>query len=314
MKKTFRANLYFLIILLIQIFAPYLLSPLFIGLGVPLIGVLVLNHICLFIIPAIFYFIITKESVKDTLRLNQVSIKELLLAVLIGLLSQPITMFFSLVTSFFFPNNVAMVIGKMNSVPYIVMLLVIAVMPAITEEITIRGIVLKGYDNKSIIKAAIITGLMFGMFHLTACQFLYATALGALFAYMVRITNSIFISAIAHFIVNGTQVTLQRLMQMRGVNPSSDEISKQTSELLNMPWIAKIGVAVFWGIIAVLFFMLIIKVLRKMKKIAKQRGVDHSEIENSFYGKREVRDPILDIPFIISVVVYLMYMVATIFR
>ena len=314
MKKTFRANLYFLIILLIEIFAPYLLSPLFSGLGVPIIGILVLNHFCLFIIPAIFYFIITRESVKDTLRLNPVSIKEILFAILIGLLSQPITMFLSVITSFFFPNNVAMVIGKMGSIPYIVMLLVIAVMPAITEEITIRGIVLKGYDDKNIIKASIITGLMFGMFHLTACQFLYATALGALFAYMVRITNSIFVSAIAHFIVNGTQVSLQKLMPMLGVNTTSDEVAKQANKLLSMSWGVKFGIAVFYGIIALIFSLLILMVLRKMKRIAQQRGVVNIEEGNKFYGKREVKDPILDIPFIIAIVAYLMYMVATVFR
>ena len=75
--------------------------------------------------------------------------------------------------------------------PYIILLLLIAVLPAITEEITIRGVVLSGYEDKNIYLAASITGLLFGIMHLDPQQFLYAAVLGFVLALVVRITNSI---------------------------------------------------------------------------------------------------------------------------
>ena len=48
------------------------------------------------------------------------------------------------------------------------------------------------------------------MLHLNLQQFLYAFALGALFAYMARITDSIIPSMVAHFTINGSQVLMQR--------------------------------------------------------------------------------------------------------
>ena len=86
--------------------------------------------------------------------------------------------------------------------------------PAITEEITIRGIVLSGYDNKNIYVACIASGLLFGIMHLDPQQFLYATVLGFILALVVRITNSIFASAIIHFIINGTSITMQKIVSL----------------------------------------------------------------------------------------------------
>ena len=44
-----------------------------------------------------------------------------------------------------------------------------------------------------------VTGLLFGIMHLDAQQFLYATILGFVLALVVRITNTIFASAINSF-------------------------------------------------------------------------------------------------------------------
>ena len=64
MNKVFKSNLYFLIIMLISIFVPSLiLAPIYSVLGItnPLL-ILALNHITIFLIPAIIYTIITKSN------------------------------------------------------------------------------------------------------------------------------------------------------------------------------------------------------------------------------------------------------------
>ena len=90
--------------------------------------------------------------------------------------------FFGLISGFFFENNVGNLITSISGTPYLILMGIIAFMPAITEEITLRGIVLSGYDDKNRLKSALVIGLFFGIFHLDANQFLYATVLGFILA------------------------------------------------------------------------------------------------------------------------------------
>ncbi len=57
--------------------------------------------------------------------------------------------FFSYTSSFFYTNDVALVLDQMRAYPLWLMILVVGVTPAITEEITIRGIALSGFEFKS---------------------------------------------------------------------------------------------------------------------------------------------------------------------
>ena len=72
MKKVLKGNIYFLIILLLEIFAPIVLLPIYKFVGVTDIRiVLLINHIVLFLLPALIYLLINKLSIKQTLRLNR---------------------------------------------------------------------------------------------------------------------------------------------------------------------------------------------------------------------------------------------------
>ncbi len=80
---------------------------------------LVLNHTIIFLIPATIYLIVTKSSVKDTLKLNKIYFKDLVLIILLGFICQPIMTFFSLTTSFFFKNEIGAFMTEIVSTPYI---------------------------------------------------------------------------------------------------------------------------------------------------------------------------------------------------
>ena len=80
MRKVFRANVYFLIILILEIVMPYITYPIYKGLGIGDVRVvLVLNHILLFLVPAIIYVLVTKCNVRQTFKFNPLPIKDLFL-------------------------------------------------------------------------------------------------------------------------------------------------------------------------------------------------------------------------------------------
>ena len=176
MNSTLKSNIFAGSLIVIGIFGGLFLSLVLSFLNVPLPGILLLGQIILLLIPTILYFIITKESVKKTLRLNWPGWLTVLFSFLIAIFIQPLMMVLSAITSLFFTNDVADLINQMDAYPTLLMLAIVALTPAICEEITMRGILLSGYDGVDIKKAMLLNGLFFGMLHLNLQQFLYAFA------------------------------------------------------------------------------------------------------------------------------------------
>jgi uncharacterized protein len=308
MTKVFKVNIYFLIILLIEVFGPYALRPIYLAIGLTDTRLILLfNHLILFLVPAIIYLIVTKSSFKDTLRLNKLHWQDTLLIILLGFIVQPVMTFFSLIATFFFNNEVGSFISEITSTPYILLLGLVALLPSITEEITIRGVVLSGYNNKNKYVAAVVTGLFFGILHLDPQQFLYATVLGFIFALVVRITNSIYASMIIHFIVNGTSVTLAKISQ---IISDSLPIATETTELTlrNISSGEKILLLLVYGFIAVIFSIFVFLIIYALDKLNEKRKIKYGKILKE---EDQIKERVIDIPFILIIIVYIVVMAIT---
>lgn len=305
MKKVLKANTYFLIVMFLQLFLPiHLIFKLFNITDIKLM--LFISHIVTFIFPAIIYLIVTKQSARDVLKLNKLYFKDILLIILLAFVCQPIMTFFSLISQFFFENEIGNFVTNIVESPYIVLLLLIAVLPAITEEITIRGIVLSGYEDKNIYLSCIITGLLFGIVHLDPQQFLYATVLGVILALVVRITNSIFASILMHFLINGTSITLQKLLSLV---TQSDLIVEQSTEisLKSFEMQEKVFMAGFYGIIALAFGIVVYFIIKKLVDLNIKRGVVNKSEFSVKYNKSN--ENVFNISFIFIIIFYLLYMI-----
>lgn len=306
MKKISRANTYFLIIILLQLFLPVQLIFRWFNITDSKL-MLLISHVIIFIFPAIIYLIITKQSIKNVLKLNKLYFKDALLIILLAFVCQPIMTFFSLISQFFFENEIGNFVTEIVASPYIILLLLIAVLPAITEEITIRGVVLSGYEDKNIYLAASITGLLFGIMHLDPQQFLYAAVLGFVLALVVRITNSIFASALIHFLINGTSITLQKLLSLIQDNALVMEQASEVS-IRNLAISEKIFMAIFYGLIALAFGVAAYFIIRKLAELNIRRGIISRDELSIKYSKSNER--VFNIQFIAIIIVYLLYMMA----
>jgi uncharacterized protein len=260
MRPVYRSNLFMLTVVLGQIFGSVFLSkPLYKFFEYS--QVLVLSQVIFLLVPVIIYLIVTKTSLKDTLRFNKISFMDMVAIIAIAVLSQPIATFLSALSSMFFKNVVNDLFKEMGTISYITQLGIIALIPAVCEELTIRGVVLSGYEKVSRGKAALSTGFFFGILHLNLQQFFYAFALGILFAYLVRITNSIFSTMLCHFTFNGIQVTMSYIVSK--VNPESLD---QAMEIVNMPINNKIMLLLPYFIWAVICTYVVIWIMRKMEE------------------------------------------------
>lgn len=296
-RRLFRSNLFAMILLTLYAVTPAFLVPVFKSAKLPIALYLVLPQVLLLIVPTIIYFIVTKQPIKDTLKLNKISFKTVLIVIVIGLLAQPIAMFLSLITQFVFPNRISQVVASLNDIPFIIRLGVVALTPAICEEITMRGVILSGYKNISIRKSAIMTGLFFGMLHLDGNQLLYAFAIGIIFAYLVRITNSIFSSMICHFTINGTQVAMSelstKLMKLSGQQVETIQQSGLAS-LSTMQIINTFFLLLTLAIICIGIIVLLMQKLSYSYKVYRVNNIDY----------KEEKINVINWPVIVSIIIY----------
>jgi sodium transport system permease protein len=89
------------------------------------------------------------------------------------------------------------------------LLLVIALSPAICEEVLFRGAILSALRPKLPVWACILViGLMFGVFHLSIHRLIPTGLLGILLTYLVLRSGSLFSGILIHLIVNGIAVLI----------------------------------------------------------------------------------------------------------
>jgi len=169
-------------------------------------------QLAIFVLPLFVWMAIRGERFKPNFPTTKLGGKNILILVVLSFLLQPMMMMISGISGLFFNNDVAELMYTFQRHPFWLQLLAIAVTPAICEELVFRGYIQSKYSNHTIKKAALINGLFFAMMHLNLQQFAYTFVLGVIFAYMVHYTRSIWAAILPHFIVNGTQVALGRLV------------------------------------------------------------------------------------------------------
>lgn len=167
---------------------------------------MLLCQVVCFLPPLVLYFLHTKKSVRQTLRLNPLGWKNIILLISFGFAIQPIMSLLSFLTGLLFPNPVEQSTAGILSSGMVLSFLSVAVLPAILEELTVRGVLLSGYQFLGTWKASFAAALLFGLMHLSPQQLPYTFFVGFVFCFLVERTNSIFASILPHFIINATTV------------------------------------------------------------------------------------------------------------
>lgn len=97
----------------------------------------------------------------------------------------------------------------MSSQSFVQTFLFLAVMPAVCEETSFRGIIFSGMlSGSKPWKAILLTAFFFGLFHLSLHRFLPVFLIGLAATYLAWKSNSIFPGMLLHMLVNGSAAFL----------------------------------------------------------------------------------------------------------
>lgn len=122
-------------------------------------------------------------------------------------------------------------------------LIIMAVLPALCEELLHRGILLSCF--KSLGRewlTVLIAGLAFGLFHLDPYRLLSTALLGALFAYIALKTHSMLIGMILHFMTNA--VSVYAIFTLADTDTVEAEAIAFTPSSLVGEWLMYTGIAI----------------------------------------------------------------------
>lgn len=318
MNRVNRAHAYILIVMVSQLIISFAIG--LSGYQPPFVISALISQYGLILLPAVLYFVFTKANVKETLRLKKVSGANIWLAIGLGFFIQPVMTFINLISQLFVTNYVADYLPEMMSLPFTLLIFIMAVTPAIAEEITFRGIVLSNYKHQTVLAACIMNGLLFGMFHGNINQMAYAFFLGAVFCYVTHLTGSMIPAMIMHFVINASQMTLQKVLSlMNDFLYSSDVFTEELANTTAIPETGDIVVAIIGsGFLLIIFLPLSWLLLRQMHRhnnignMIKEKAIsgvvlgDISPMDMDS-GAVAVKEPILSPVLILLIAYFVLY-------
>ena len=106
-------------------------------------------------------------------------------------------------------------LGKQGQLGLGAALLLVALLPAVAEEVTFRGVVLAGLRRSGSRWVAVVgSALVFGLFHINPYHVVAAAMMGLLLGWVALESGSIVPGVLIHLVNNGAQVLLERIPQV----------------------------------------------------------------------------------------------------
>lgn len=211
-----------------------------------------LPQIGLILAPALLMATMLTTSLRKSLRIRMPHWTTLPLAVLLGLTLHPMYVLLAEWISYTYPiseqaaSAMKPFADQINSAPWLSVLFLMALVPAICEELAFRGFIFGGLvRGRGHLRAVLITALMFGISHGVLQQSIAATIMGVLLGWIALRTGSVLPGILIHFTNNALSVSMERIASSRWDGASLFLTTSEAGPAYQPMWIVvSIGVAV----------------------------------------------------------------------
>lgn len=215
------------------------------------IGLLITEYLII-MLPIITYIKLRGYSIKETLKLNSIGLREIIISILIILSSYPVAVFFNYI-GFIILHYIGEIKPSPIPIPstyreFLISFFIFALSPGICEEIMFRGFVLNAYKSLGKKKTIIYSGILFGLFHFNLQNLLGPIYLGIILGMIYIKTNSLYSSIIGHAVNNTIALAIGAYFNLGedNYNLNMEEINMiGTSELLLSLFILGITAIIF---------------------------------------------------------------------
>lgn len=180
--------------------------------GILYIRLLLIQQIALIATPALLMGLMLTTSMRDTFSVRWPGLQRLTCAALLPLALHPLSFELGNSLEWFFPKPPPGMIEALKSmssdaVPLPLLILALAVAPAVCEEIAFRGFLLSGFSRGGKIRVAVImSSVAFGIIHMIPQQVFNAALLGIILGIMCIRSRSILPGIVFHLIYNSLAI------------------------------------------------------------------------------------------------------------
>lgn len=228
-------------------------------------GILITEYIIV-LMPVIAYGFFRKIDLINSLRIKKIKFKVLIKVIFLGLFLVPIIGFGNLLVTTILKYYDLVIEFEIPSAysftEFIKYFFLIGISAGLCEEIFFRGMILNAYESHTNRKFALImSSLLFGIFHFNIQNLLGPMLLGAIFSYLVFVTDSIFPAIIAHTLNNGVSVLAAYL-----ININSDKISEVSQTTMDTSFSQILMGTIFFGILASISLFIISLFIKSIAK------------------------------------------------
>jgi len=215
-------------------------------------GILITEFIII-LLPPLILLKVRKYDLVGVLRLNRVSILNLFIILCMMLFSIWIVTILNLFNLWLIKAIFGRVIISplpISETPMLLNILLIGGSAGICEEVMFRGVIQRSLERVSVFWSILLTGLLFGLFHMDFQKFLGTFLLGVLIGFIVYRTNSLFAGMFAHFTNNTLAVIISslasKLPQAAEIQGGEETLNDFFSMLEGMPTFQLVGVIAFY--------------------------------------------------------------------
>jgi len=221
------------------------------GLAITELGILFIGLLPIFLF---------KWKLNDLIPLKKIKLKQLIAISLFFTATYTVVNTVTVVTAYFFPE-IMQVGSEMNefyqTVPFILAIIIMSIMPGICEEVLHRGLILHTLRNrKNDMVIMILMAVLFGAFHLDPYRFLPTAIIGFILTYIMIKTENFFLPVIYHTANNAITVALS--------------YGADTSQTVSMP-LESIGIFLVFSALSPFLFYIGVKLLSNEKPNKKSK-------------------------------------------
>lgn len=179
-----------------------------------------LPQIGLILAPVLLMAIVLTTSMRRALRIRMPHWTTLPLAVLLGLTLHPSYVLLAEFVKHVYPissealSSMKPFVEQLNSAPILAVIFLMAVVPAVCEELAFRGFIFGGLARGGgRFRAVIVTSVLFGFSHGVLQQSITATCMGILLGWVALRTGSVLPGILIHLTNNTLSVSLGRIAE-----------------------------------------------------------------------------------------------------
>jgi len=268
---------------------------------------IVIIQIAFVFVPTFIYIVWYKPNLIKTFKINKISFKNIILSILIMLFAMPIAGMLNaiiiLILNFFGIVNQPLVFETNTINQLYINIFVVALIPAIFEEIAFRGVIFKAYEKLGTKKAIVISAFLFALMHINIQSLVGTFILGLVLAYLVYKTNSIFSSMIGHFTNNAFIVFITYIS-------SKPKVGNPTVNTNILEQISGFEPTILFGVLIVIlmFFILVVGLFGGMIFLLNHttRNISRISTDVEIKSNEKVFNEYLLISFVLVIYVFVM--------